>query len=71
MTSTPQVASINLTLGLFIFVVNALMLCFAGWVAGRLEIGFGIEGGFWPAFWGALIIGLVSFTLSLVIKDED
>jgi putative membrane protein len=52
-------------------VVNALMLCFTGWVAGRLEIGFGREGSFWPAFWGALVISLVSFTLSLVIKDED
>jgi putative membrane protein len=52
-------------------VVNALMLCFTGWVAGRLEIGFGIESGFWHAFWGALVISLVSFTLSLVIRDED
>jgi len=62
---------ILLTLGLFIFVINAAMLWFTAWVAGRLDLGFGIEGGFWPAFWGALIISLVSFVISLLIKDED
>jgi len=61
---------ILLTLGLFIFVINAAMLWFTAWVAGRLDLGFGIEGGFWPAFWGALIISLVSFVISLLIKDE-
>lgn len=60
-----------LTLGLFIFVINALMLWFTAWVAGQFDLGFGIEGGFWPAFWGALVISLVSFAISLVIKDED
>jgi len=59
-----------LTLGLFIFVINALMLWFTAWVAGQLNLGFGIEGGFWHAFWGALVISLVSFSISLLIKDE-
>ena len=40
---------ILLTLGLFIFVINAMMLWFTAWVAGRLHLGFWIEGGFWPA----------------------
>lgn len=62
---------ILLTLGLFIFVINAVMLWFTSWVAGRLNLGFGIEGGFWPAFWGALVISLVSLAISLLIKDED
>lgn len=62
---------IILTLGLFIFVVNAVMLSFTSWVASQLNLGFGIEGGFWPAFWGALVISLVSFGLSLIIKDGD
>jgi putative membrane protein len=62
---------ILVTLGLFIFVINALMLWFTAWVAGRLDLGFGIEGGFWPAFWGALVISLVSFVISMLIKDED
>jgi len=62
---------ILVTLGLFIFVINALMLWFTAWVAGRLDLGFGIEGGFWPAFWGAVVISLVSFVISLLIKEED
>jgi putative membrane protein len=62
---------ILVTLGLFIFVINALMLWFTAWVAGRLDLGFGIEGGFWPAFWGALVISLVSFVISMLIKDEE
>lgn len=60
---------IILTLGLFIFVLNALMLWFTGWVAGLFGLGFGIQG-FWPAFWGALVVSLVSFAISLIIKDE-
>jgi putative membrane protein len=62
---------ILVTLGLFIFVINALMLWVTAWVAGTLDLGFGIEGGFWPAFWGALVISAVSLALSLVIKDDD
>jgi len=61
---------ILLTLGLFIFVINALMLWFTAWVAGRLNLGFWIEGGFWPAFWGALVVSLVSLALSLLIRDN-
>jgi putative membrane protein len=61
---------IIVTLGLFIFVINAVMLWATAWVAGRLDLGFGIEGGFWPAFWGALVISLVSFAISLLIKDN-
>ncbi|HJX39358.1 MAG TPA: phage holin family protein [Anaerolineae bacterium] len=62
---------IVLTLGLFIFVINAVMLWFTAWVARTLDLGFGITGGFWSAFWGALVISLVSFAISLLIKDED
>jgi putative membrane protein len=43
------------TLGLFLLVVNAGMLALAGWVLPGLHIA-----GFWPAFWGALVVSLVS-----------
>ena len=62
---------ILVTLGLFIFVINALMLWFTAWIAGQLNLGFSIEGGFMPAFWGALVVSLVSFAMSLLIKDDD
>jgi putative membrane protein len=61
---------IILTLGLFIFVVNALMLLLTAWVAGQFDLGFTVDG-FWPAFWGALVISLISFGISLLVKDED
>ena len=55
---------IILTLGLFMFVINALMLMMTGWVSGRLNLGFYVNG-FWDAFFGGLIISVVSFLLSL------
>ena len=57
-----------LTLGLFALVVNALLLELAGWVAGRLNLPFDVTG-FWAAFWGAIIIGVVSWVLDLVLPD--
>ena len=55
---------IILTLGLFIFVINALMLLLTGWVSGQLNLGFYVNG-FWDAFVGGFIISVVSFLLSL------
>ena len=55
---------IILTLGLFIFVINALMLLLTGWISGKLNLGFYVNG-FWDAFFGGLVISVVSFLLSL------
>jgi len=54
-----------LTLGLFTFVVNAVMLLLTSWIAQGMGLGFRIDG-FVPALLGALIISLVSFVLSHV-----
>ena len=51
-----------LTLGLFRFVINALLLYFVG---SLLQPHFRVDG-FWAAFWGALIISLVSSLLNLL-----
>ncbi len=59
---------IILTLGLFTLVINAAMLLLASWIAGLLGIGFTVDG-FWPAFWGGLVISIVSFILSLVVHE--
>jgi putative membrane protein len=53
-----------LTLGLFMFVINAVMLMMTGWVSGLLNLGFYVDG-FWDAFLGGLIISFVSLVLSL------
>ncbi len=52
------------TLGLFIFVINALMLLLTGWVSGLLDLGFYVDG-FWSAFLGGLVVSIVSLLLSL------
>jgi len=56
---------IVLTLGLFMVVINALLLHLAAY----LVKGFVVEG-FWPAVWGALIISLVSTVLNLWVSEE-
>ncbi len=58
-----------LTLGLFMLVVNALMLWFASAIAVKLfNIGFYVDG-FGSAFLGALIVSVVSMILSALIPD--
>lgn len=61
---------IVLTLGLFTLVINALMLLLASWLGRIFGLGFYVAG-FRPAFWGALVISLVSFALTMLIGDED
>jgi putative membrane protein len=58
-----------LTLGLIALVVNALLLLLTSWVAGKLSLPFHITG-FWPAFWGAILIGVVSWLLNLLLGDR-
>lgn len=58
-----------LTLGLIAFVVNALLFLLVNWLAGLLDLPFRIEG-FWPAFWGAIVMGVVSWALSLLVPDK-
>lgn len=62
---------ILLTLGLFTLVINALTLLLAAGLANNvLGIGFYIDG-FWPAFWGGIIVGIVSTLLNALIPDDD
>ena len=58
-----------LSLGLFTFIINAMMLSLTSWISGQFSLGFHVEG-FKPAFWGALIISLVSMVLSCLMPSE-
>jgi len=58
-----------LTLGLIGLVVNGLLLWLCSWIAGKLTLPFHITG-FWPAFWGAIIVGLVGWLLNLLFDDH-
>ena len=57
-----------LTLGLFTFIINALMLLLTGWIADQFGLGFHVAG-FVPALLGALVVSLVSFVLNLVASE--
>jgi putative membrane protein len=57
-----------LTLGLIALVVNALLFLLVNWLAGLLNLPFHVDG-FWSAFWGAIIVGVVSWVINLVIPD--
>ncbi|MEG4006743.1 phage holin family protein [Microcoleus sp. Pol11C1] len=48
-----------ITLGLFLFVVNAISLSLASWLAGAFNIGFAVNG-FWPALLGSIVLSFVS-----------
>src|SRR5262249_52003580 len=58
-----------LTLGLIALVVNALLLWFTSWLAGKLSLPWHITG-FWPAFWGALLVSVVARLLGILIRDK-
>ncbi len=53
------------TLGLFLFVLNALCL----WLTSALVKGFAVHG-FWSAFWGALLVSVVSWLLTSFLSDR-
>ncbi|HXD72982.1 MAG TPA: phage holin family protein [Vicinamibacterales bacterium] len=59
-----------LTFGLFAFVLNGLMLWFTSSVSGTLGLGFHVNG-FWPAFWGALVVSVVSTLLGILIREPE
>lgn len=48
-----------LSLGLFLFVVNAISLSLAGWLASVFDIGFKVSG-FWPPLFGSIVLSFVS-----------
>jgi putative membrane protein len=57
---------ILLTLGFFILVVNGLLL----WFVPNIVPGFHVDN-FGSAFWGAIVIGLVSWMLSAFFRGSD
>ena len=57
---------IILTLGIFIFVVNAVMLL----IVNQFVHGFHVDS-FGSAFWGAILISIVSWLLSAFFRGSD
>jgi len=61
---------IILTLGLLIFVINALMLMLTGWISGQVGLGFHVAG-FWAAVFGAIVVTVATWALELVLPDGN
>ncbi|MEU6792188.1 phage holin family protein [Nonomuraea wenchangensis] len=64
-------AIIVLTLGLFLLVINAGMLLLTSWISGQFDIPFHVEDFYPSAFWGAIIVSVVSWLLGLILPDGD
>ncbi|MEJ2695775.1 MAG: phage holin family protein [Candidatus Sulfobium sp.] len=58
-----------LTLGLFTFIINAMMLGITSWLSSLFSLGFSVAG-FKPAFLGALIVSFISMFLTCLTPPE-
>ena len=61
---------IIVTFGIFALVVNGLMLWLTSSLSNTLGLGFHVNG-FGAAFWGALVVSIVSTLLGMFIRDRD
>jgi len=60
---------IIVTLGIFALIVNGLMLWLTSSLSRSLGLGFHVSG-FWAAFFGALVVSIVSALLSLSMRPS-
>ena len=60
---------IILTLGLFTWVINALMLQLTSWFAGQFDLAFRVDHFFWDALLGSLIITFVSMVANRILPN--
>jgi len=61
---------IILTIGLFLLVINALMLMLTAWIAGGVGVGFHVDG-FWSALWGSIVITVVNWFIDVAVLEDD
>lgn len=61
---------ILLTLGLFLLVLNALLLLLTAWIADLVDLGFHVDA-FWPAVGGAIIISITTWLLDAFVGVDD
>ncbi len=58
-----------LTLGLFLLVINALMLLLTSWLSDKVGLGWSVDS-FGTAVLGAVIVSIVSFLLNAFLPDR-
>ena len=57
---------ILLTFGLFALLVNTLMIGITAWLSSDLDVD-----GFWAAFWAAILISIISTTLTYLLRRDS
>lgn len=65
-----SIPAIILTIGLFTFVVNALMLQITAWIAKPLGLDFSLDNFFWSAVFAAVVITLVSLLANMLLPEH-
>ncbi|MFE9326201.1 phage holin family protein [Nocardia sp. NPDC052278] len=58
------------TLGLFLLVINALMLWLTAKISETTDYGLRVDG-FWAAVWGGIIVAVVNWVLGILVPDGD
>lgn len=58
-----------LTLGLISFIVNGLLLLLVAWISSLMGFGLVVDG-FWWGVLGALVLGLISWLIGLIVRPS-
>lgn len=61
---------ILLTLGLFLIVVNALVLWFVVWLSGAFDLGLTSDGFFWETFLASIVVSVAGWIIGAVLPDD-
>ncbi|MGH3649832.1 MAG: phage holin family protein [Acidimicrobiia bacterium] len=64
---------IILTLGLFLLIVNALVLQLVVWLSGPdvFELGLTSTGFFWATFWASVVVSIAGWLIGVILPDGD
>lgn len=61
---------ILVTLGLFLLVVNAIVLALVVWLSGVFDLGLTSEGFFWETFLAAIVVAIVGWIIGAILPDD-
>jgi putative membrane protein len=60
-----------LTLGLFLIVVNALVLQLVVWLSDALDLGLTSDGFFWDTFLASIVVSIAGWLIGVILPDDD
>lgn len=61
---------ILLTLGLFLLVVNAIVLSLVVWLSGVFDLGLTSDGFFWETFLASIVVAIVGWVIGAILPDD-